>query len=226
MQKFLKQLILSLSIMLAVAPIASVYAQGGDMPSSNSGSGSNTAEKERESLEMHKQELKMRQPVIDKDARERVAERAKEFEKEGEKEKKHDPEQRKKTCQERKLGLETKLSNLVKNAQKHHDRITSHLDKAVKYVEDKNITDNNVAAAILKATEAKSTSTASIAALKELTPTIDCNSTSVSSDIAKFKSAAELARNNLRSYMKSVKQVYEALEVVRENTESNSGSTQ
>ena len=219
------------SFMLVLSPAAIVYARGGEGSggSSDMGNMSHTNESEIEQqkeLAEKQAELAKHQAEKQAEAQKKMGERAKELEQEGEKDRKRTPEERKKTCQERKAGLEQKLTNIKKNSQKHQDKITSFLDKTVKYKDDNNITDADVAAAILKATDAKATSAASVAALQTLSPSIDCTSGAVASDVAAFKAAAEQTRNNLKAYRSAVKGVYEALEKVKESATNNSGDQQ
>lgn len=232
MQQMIKRLMIIAGLVMALSPTAVVYARGGDGSGSRDGntitsSGENETEAEQQKDLTEKQtELAKRQAEMQAEAQKKMAERAKELENEGKKEDKRTPEERKKTCEERKAGLEQKLTNIKKNAQKHQDKITSYLDKAVKYKDDNNVTDADVAAAILKASEAKAASAASIAALQTLSPSVDCASGAVASDVATFKAAAEQARDNLKAYRSSVKGVYEALEKVRESTSNDSGAQQ
>ncbi len=217
------------SFILVASPAAAVYAHNGvdHAPGFHHESNENETEAEQQKDLTEKQaELAKHQAEMRAEAQKKMTERARELEKEGEKENKRTPEERKKTCEERKVGLEQKLANIKKNAQKHQDKITNYLDKAVKYKDDNNITDTDVAAAIIKATEAKATSAASVAALQTLSPSIDCASGAVANDVATFKAAAEQTRNNLKAYRGAVKDVYEALEKVKESTSNNNGAQQ
>ncbi len=221
MNKAIKSILVTGALLLVLAPTAFVHAEDGDDSSSESQQSSGLTEQQKKAQELQREIEKRRSEIekhraeVEAEARKKVAERASEIEKENT-EKKKSPEERKKTCEERKTGLETKLKNLVKNAEKHQQRISLYLDAATKYVNDNTLGDEAVTSALLKAEDAKAKSAGSVAALKALSPTIDCTAGAVSSDVAQFKAAAEQARNDIKAYKDSVKSLLEVLEDLNE----------
>ncbi len=131
------------------------------------------------------------------------------------------PEQRTKACESHKKGLTNKFSHIVTNAQKTQTRIDGIYTKALAFQTSTNAQPAGIESLISIADGAKANSAASIAALKAITPTIDCNSTSVASDVATFKAAAQQTRDNLKAYRTAVKAVIKALET----TKTSEGST-
>lgn len=221
----IKKLIIIAAFVFLLTPVATVSARQGsedsstDSSTSQSEDSSNEAESENEvenevenETETEATEVESRREKI----RERNKVRSQEIKKEqeGDKSKKKSPEELQKKCEERKKGLETKLQRLSSNATKHQARISAYLDKIVAYKVDNNIANADVDAAILSALDAKTTSEASVTALAELSPTLNCDSGTVASDVAIFKAAAEQARNDLKIYRKAVKNVHSVIEKI------------
>lgn len=119
--------------------------------------------------------------------------------------------ERKDNCQVRKQGLEKKYRNLAANSQNHLSRYDSVLAKAVAYHERQNIESSAYDEALVSAQSAQAAATASVAALRGLSPTIDCNNETVASDVALFKAAVEQARADLSAYKTAIKSVLAAL---------------
>jgi hypothetical protein len=117
-------------------------------------------------------------------------------------------EDRQKTCEAHKQGLNTKFSRLDTNAQRIQDRIDSIFQKAQDYQSANNVSgvDDLVAAA----KTAQTNSAASITQMKAVTPSLDCNNTSVASDVATFKVAAKTTHDNLKAYRDAVRAVLKA----------------
>lgn len=121
------------------------------------------------------------------------------------------PEERKAQCESHKAGLTTKFSNIGNNAQKVQDRISGVYTKAQAYQSANSLSPTGYDSLVATADSAKAASAASITALKAVTPTIDCNGTSVASDIATFKAAAQDTRDKLQAYKTSVRAILTAL---------------
>jgi ribosomal protein L19E len=132
-------------------------------------------------------------------------------------------EDRQKTCENRKGKFEARASAMVKNAEKHQLRIDTVLSKAVDYKTTKNLTLADYDALLAAATAAQTTSQASVTALKNLQPTLDCTNESVASNIAAFKAATDQARNDLNAYKKSARALFTAIENAKGTSE---GGTQ
>jgi ribosomal protein L19E len=132
-------------------------------------------------------------------------------------------EERQKTCEARKGKFEARAAAMVKNAEKHQLRIDTVLSKAVDYKTTKNLTVTDYDALLAAATAAQTTSQASVTALKNLQPTLDCTNESVASNIAAFKAATDQARNDLNAYKKSARALFTAIENAKG---TNEGGTQ
>jgi hypothetical protein len=128
-------------------------------------------------------------------------------------------EDRQQKCQIRKHGLETKLKNLVKNTERHKTLIDKVYANALEYQKSKNLNPAGFSDLVTKADTAKTQAETSTAVLKALTPTIDCNKTTVASDVATFKTAAEQARNDLKAYRSAVRDVIKSLLTVAKENE-------
>jgi hypothetical protein len=123
--------------------------------------------------------------------------------------------ERQKKCEAHKQGLETKFDHIVTNSQRIQDKISGVLDKGVKYQQDKNLTVANFNSLVSAANDAKAKSADSITALQAVKPSLDCNNTSVATDVATFKTAATTTRDNLKAYRNAVKAVLQALEAAK-----------
>jgi hypothetical protein len=129
--------------------------------------------------------------------------------------KEHTAAERQKNCEDRKNGLQRKVTELVSNAQKRQDRIDTVFTKTIAYQSDNNLTVPNLNSLVSAADAAKTTSQSSVQALASLKPTIDCSSGSVAKDVASFKSAAELARHDLTTYKKATQALLTAVEAAK-----------
>lgn len=203
--------IITLALTLAVASVlgssASTLARdGGDDSVDQSNSTTTSSQTSTDGRRSH---------MIDDDKRAEFRQRAEsEIEQKrsemGEKKAKN-AEERKNRCESHKDGLTNKFSRIVTNAKKHQARIDKFLDKATAYKDSSNLAPENWDTLLASAQAAKETSTASIADLEAITPTIDCNSDSVASDVATFKAAAQKVRDDLKAYKTSVKALLKSL---------------
>lgn len=130
--------------------------------------------------------------------------------------------QRQKVCENRKDSLTGRISGLRTNSQNVQSRIDAIYSKAQAYQQKNNLQPANYANLIAAADMAKAQSTASIAALQAVTPTVNCEQTTTTSDVATYKAAAATARDDLKNYRTAVKAVLRAL---IDTKVSNSGST-
>lgn len=119
--------------------------------------------------------------------------------------------ERQKVCKVRKQGIENRSSRIVTAAERHQARIDGILTQVVAYQTDKNLAVANWDTLLAAANATKAESAASVAALKAVQPSIDCNSETVATDIANFKAAAEQARNDLKGYKQAVKALLTAV---------------
>ncbi len=123
--------------------------------------------------------------------------------------------EKQKVCEAHKQGLETKFNSIVANSQRTESRISSIMDKAEAFEHSSSTKPAGFDALSASAHEAKDAADASIVTLKDLSPTIDCNGTSVANDVATFKVAAEKTRTDLKAHRDSVKAELKSLETAK-----------
>jgi hypothetical protein len=131
---------------------------------------------------------------------------------------------RTKVCESHKQGLETKFSHIVANSQRIQDRISGVLDKAVAYKTDNNLDVVDYDNLLTKAMTAKQAAADSITALKAVSPSLDCNNTSVATDVATFKEAAKTTRDDLKTYRSAVKDLLKAIRDAKQPDSTTEGS--
>ena len=124
----------------------------------------------------------------------------------------HTTEQVKTACETHKQGLTQKFSRISTELTNFNTRVDGILSKAEAYQKNNNVTVTNWDTLTAAAAAADTTSDSSIAAVKAVTPTVDCNKTSVAQDVATFKAAALQARSDLQSYKSAVRSVLKALQ--------------
>lgn len=146
-------------------------------------------------------------------------ERAKEIVKEARKDHKtqtHD--ERVKNCESHKKGLDTKLVNLAKNAQKHQAHIADVMLKVESFKTTNSLNVANFDKLVAAATAAQAQSLASVNALSLLNPDLVCANDNVATDIATFKAAAEQTHKDLLSFRQSVKDLLTAVAQAADTT--------
>lgn len=191
----------------------------GSTETTHSGSGSGVTSTTTQKTEAQKAEDSASQTELHKQGDDMVAKLRKEHA--GDKVK--TPAERQKVCEAHKKGIENKFASIVGNSNRAQTRITSILDKAVAFQQSGNVQSADFATLLATAQTAKATSAASIAALQAVAPSVDCNSTSVASDVATFKAAAQTTRTNLKAYKAAAKAVLKSLESAKpaETTEGS-----
>lgn len=117
--------------------------------------------------------------------------------------------QRTKACEAASHGLETKFTQISKNATAFQTRIDGIYAKGVTYQSDNNVTVANWSDLVAKADAAKAASAAAIAALPSAP--IDCTASSPADQVAAFKLQAQTVRDDLKAYKAAVKNVLHAL---------------
>jgi hypothetical protein len=139
-------------------------------------------------------------------------------------------EQKQKLCVAHKKGLETKFSHIVTNSQRMKTRIDGIFTKAQDYQTKNNLTVANYDTLVAAATTAQTAAADSITNLQAVTPSLDCNSTSVASDVAAFKTAAKDTVTKLKAYRMAVKDLLHALATAKhaaaDTTKTTEGSNQ
>ncbi|MCX6727847.1 MAG: hypothetical protein NTX11_03485 [Candidatus Saccharibacteria bacterium] len=227
MNKRLQVLYMVVAVLFSLVPTSAVLARGTGSGNGSGGGGQTTATQGSEATKSpeveveHPPEVEVKPKEVEtrkSNLIEQNKERAKELIKTEKPETKKTPEERQKRCAEKKKGLETKIVRLNTNAKKHYDRISDFLDKLVAYKIANNIENADLDAAIMAATEAKTTAAASVEALSSLQTTVNCESGTVATDVATFKAAAEKARADLLTYRKAVATAHTTLEGLKETT--------
>ncbi len=221
--KKLRALLVALPLMLLVigAVAGPVYAENGsDSQNSDSTTTTNSSETEPNSIpgatgDKSKTEVEQEARNHETEMRTKGQELLKEAEHNKNDQNSNDKTNatntdRTKVCAEHKQGLQTKLDNLVKNAQAYKARVDGIYQKALAYQTTNNLTID--AALVTAANTAQAQAAVSVQALNNLKPTVDCNNTSVATDVATFKAASVQARTDLQAYKTAVKNVLTALE--------------
>jgi hypothetical protein len=133
--------------------------------------------------------------------------------------------QRQKVCEAHKQGLTNKFTVMSSNSLSYQGRIDDVFDKALAYQTSKSVTSTELTALIATANTAKTASATSVANLKALSPTLDCNNVSVVQDVATFKTAASQARTDLNAYKAAVKAVIQVLKTATTTSTPKTTST-
>lgn len=120
-------------------------------------------------------------------------------------------EQRKTTCEAHKKGLTKKFERIVANSEKIKKHIDDVMAKGQDFQQENNLPVADFNTLVETALTAQTAAAESITALKEVTPTLDCNNVSVANDVATFKAAAQDTRDKLKDYRKAVKAILKAL---------------
>ncbi len=134
----------------------------------------------------------------------------------------HSQKERKKICESHKDGLTNKFNHIASNSARIQTRIDDVFTKALAFQLSSNTQVTDFDTLVLAAKKAQTNSADSVAALKTVTPSIDCNSTSVASDVATFKTAAQQTRDNLKAYKTSVRAILHTLETAKDSTTEGS----
>lgn len=215
-----------LAAAIIVSGSATVLARGGSDDSNTTGTTDSSQKDSSESRLGHMIDPEKRAEFRQK-AEQEIEQKQAEREHGGKKSK--SKEDRHKSCESHKQGLTTKFSRIVTNAQRKQAKIDKILDKATAYKDSSNLSPDNWDTLLAAAQAAKTTSATSIEDLQAITPTIDCNSDSVASDVATFKTAAAKARDDLKAYKTSVKALLKSLRDAKQaanttQTESDGGT--
>ncbi len=130
--------------------------------------------------------------------------------------KEHSQADRKKNCDAAENGLETKLTNLSKNALAFQTKIDGVLTMSIAYQNDNNLHNTVFDALVTTAQKAQVESASSVSALSSLNTNLDCSNPSVAQNVAAFKVAAKKARADLKAYKDAVKAILKSIETSKE----------
>jgi chromosome segregation ATPase len=134
-------------------------------------------------------------------------------------------EERTKTCESRRKGLETKFARIVANSKKLETKIGVFQTRATEYQTENNVTVDGWDGLVTKANDAKTAVDESIADLEALDPTVDCESTTVAEQVATFKATAQQVKTDLKAYKTAVKNLFVALQNAKEDTGDDTNTT-
>jgi hypothetical protein len=135
----------------------------------------------------------------------------------------HTVEQRQNFCNMDKTGLTTKFNAIQTNAQRAEDKIGSVYTKAADFSNTHNLQPVDYAALTATVANDKTATDGAIAAL--VAPKIDCTSTTVATDVATFKVAADQARTDLDAYRKDVRTLIVAIKTALQTTQPVAGTS-
>ena len=135
-------------------------------------------------------------------------------------------EDKTKACEAHKQGLQNKFTHITTNATNLETKIGAFETKATTYQSANNVTVDNWDGLVAAADTAKTNVDTAITNLKAVTPSLDCNNTSVASDVATFKAGAQDVRDALKAYKTAVKNVFVALQQTKDANASATTTTE
>lgn len=204
---------------LATAP---VYArQGSDDSTSTSNTTSTEVENETEDETEHltNAEVKNRVEAYKKQAEQRI----KELEAKKEAAKKKSEEERKKSCESRLANLNARVTKKSADAEKHMGVFTKIYTRVTDFYTTKNLKVTNYAELTAKVDVAQTNAEKAIQTLKSTTIPADCSDVNaVTTQIATYQSALKDAREALKVYRTSIKDLIVA---VKSSIEDDTTST-
>jgi hypothetical protein len=120
-------------------------------------------------------------------------------------------EERVKTCEHIQKAVNNKLKAFNNHADKYLTRLNTLFTKVQDYQTANNLSVANYDALVATATQKQTDATLAVDALKSLGTTIDCTSSDPASMLASVKSGATDARDALKAYRSSLKDIFVAL---------------
>jgi hypothetical protein len=138
------------------------------------------------------------------------------------------PEQLQKICENRKTEATNKLTAFDNSAHKHLVRLNSVYDKLQAYQQTNNVTVAGYADLTAKADGSKNTATSAVAALDAIkTSGIDCTSTTADpvATLTTVKTTTRAARDSLKAYRTSLKNIVVAFAQAKDSTEDSSSTS-
>jgi len=139
---------------------------------------------------------------------------------------KHTAAERQKACEVRKDRLAQRFTKMHHGSINIKTRLDAVLTKAIAYQTKQNLTGADITKLVTDAQTAKATAETSQAALKALTPTLDCSDPNVAAQVAAFKAGAQTARNDLKAYRTAIHNLLDALKKAGTGTTGTNSSTQ
>ncbi len=129
-------------------------------------------------------------------------------------------EQRQKTCGNIKNAVDRKLTAFNNNADRHLSRLDSVFTKLKDFQTANNLPVSNYDALVAAATAKQTAATEAVASLKLVGTTLDCSSSDPAAMLSSTKVAAKNARDALKDYRKSLKDIVVALAQAKGDTDT------
>lgn len=133
--------------------------------------------------------------------------------------------ERAKTCENIQKAVNNKLKAFDNHADKYLVRLNGLFTKVQAYQTEHNVALANYDALVATATQKQTDANISVAALKSLGTTLDCSATDPASTLTSVKSGAADARDALKAYRTSLKELVVALVQVAK-TDATTTSTE
>lgn len=129
-------------------------------------------------------------------------------------------------CTSHKTGAEQRIQSISKNTAGFQTKLNNIFEKAKAYKTEKDLRVANYDSLVAAVDAAQAASATSQATLNSLKPTIDCTKDTNAQDVAAFRTATQDARDKLKTYMQSLKELLKAISEAKQavNT-STDGST-
>jgi hypothetical protein len=137
--------------------------------------------------------------------------------------------ERQKTCAQIKNAVDRKLAAFDNSATKHLTRLDGVFTKLQDYQTANNLPVSNYDALVAAATAKQTTATEAVDALHQVGTTLDCSSSDPAAMLAAAKTAAKTARDALKDYRTSLKNIVVALAQAKgdstDTTDTQDGGT-
>lgn len=134
-------------------------------------------------------------------------------------------EQRQKACEQRKGSIDNRLSAYNKAANTKLTQFNTIFERVKKFKTDKALQVSNYDELVATATAKQTAATEAVAALKDLSGTVDCTTTDPAATVATIKTTTAAARTALKDYRTAIKNIVVALAQVNKTSNSTSTST-
>lgn len=222
-----RKIVASTSLVILIVASASVpaFAHNGAHDETESGSSSNSGSRTHAVVAESSDSSDDTKPddSAKTDFQNRAKQRVEELKKAGQQKTKA---ARETACTSHKTGAEQRIQSISKNTAGFQTKLNNIFEKAKAYKTEKDLTVANYDSLVAAVDAAQAASATSQATLNSLKPTIDCTKDTNAQDVAAFRTAAQDARDKLKTYMQSLKELLKAIREAKQavNT-STDGST-
>ena len=138
--------------------------------------------------------------------------------------KEHTEAERQKSCEARKTSLDNRMSNAVRQAQKHKEVFDKIYTKVKDFYTTKNLNVSNYDTLTAAVDKAQADAAASITALQNLDISVDCTSQTVAGSVSTFQQAVKSTRDSLKTYRSALVDLIKALKGASTGTDSSSST--